>query len=159
MDSTIHDKENKKPPSKKKRSTSDSSKPKSSRNKHVSKTTGREKWHAKKEDSLESAQIDFFKKIGNELTTKGDQPPKVIEKGNDVPESSNYVFARYIAAELDSLPVYYQRIARNEITNVLFSNQTNSVRYQPATQHSPAILCKSARYVTFSFTQPAATSL
>lgn len=86
------------------------------KNRKISETTGREKWHQKKERTIDDAQLSFFKTVEKSLN----QP------STDSIDDPNDVFGRFIACELKQLSLREQRIAKHEMENVLFKIQMQS---------------------------------
>ena len=81
----------------------------------ASETTGREKWHQKKND-VEDAQLSFFKMV-----------EKTLSEPSNVPsEDSNDVFGTFIACEIKQLNLRERRIAKHEMEGILFRIQMQS---------------------------------
>lgn len=82
----------------------------------TSEITGRQKWHQKKDDDLDSIQREF-------LSEARDALKKTKEPDNTQECSPNMNFGKYIVNELDQLPAKYQRKAKHEMVNILYSYQ------------------------------------
>lgn len=94
---------------------------------YISDVTKRTKWH-QKNTTVEDAQINFFKSAQKAMECPSPNPspnPSPVVKQ----DSDNVIFGQYIASQLDQLPMRFQREARHEINNILYSVQ-NRAEYQ-----------------------------
>ena len=90
------------------------------------------KWH-QKEPTVEDAQIKFFTTLEknfaneNESKTSGGKGGKADNKEMESSkESCNAIFGKYIVTKLDELPVRDQKMAKHQITNILYELQMKS---------------------------------
>ena len=109
-----------------------------SKNKYEPGVTKKPKWH-QKHTTIEDAQIIFFKSAEKAMERSESPPSSVAATSaknlSEKEEGEKALFGRYIALEIDQLPKKFQKVARHEINNVMYSVQ-NRAGYPVPPYHS-----------------------
>lgn len=98
-------------------------------------TTNKEKWHQER-SSLEEAQIGFFKSAEQIFQSEKEKTNNSSIKEID---EVNSHFGKFIACEIDQLPKKYQRIARHNMSSVLFEVQNKVEQESFRAPQAPSI--------------------